>query len=115
MGKAAPAGWFPRRGEVYLAGGLGAKTRPAIVLSTDALNRFSRDVCIVPLTTVQHAEFSLRIPIPAREGGLARDSWAKCDQVCAIEKRGLIYPMLGRLSASTLRRIEDAVRTALGL
>jgi len=79
------------------------------------LNRFALDVCVVPLTTVHDAEFSLRVLLKAGESGLEHDSWAKCDQVHTVEKRALVYPPLGRLSVSTLARVEETVRTALQL
>jgi len=47
---AAPSGWHPKRGEVYL--GQLDKPRPAIVLCVDALNRFALDVVVVPVTSV---------------------------------------------------------------
>jgi len=93
----------------------GGKRRPAVVLSTDALNRFALDVCLIPVTSVYHGEFSLRVPLPAGEGGLDRDSWAKGEQVHTIEKKLLLYPPLGRLSLASLRKIEEAVRVALQL
>ena len=76
-----PSRWFPRRGEIYWLK-LDQK-RPAIVISTGALNRHALDVCIVPLTTAEHRRFSLRVLIRAVEAGLLSDSWAKCDQVTA--------------------------------
>ncbi len=109
------AGWFPRRGEILRARFPGGKLRPGIVLSGNWLNRFALDVCVVPLTTVHHREFSLRVPVRTGEGGVDRDSWAKCDQVHTIEKRALLYPPLGRLPAATMGRIEEAVRLALEL
>lgn len=110
-----PAGWFPRRGEVYRVGLPGEKVRPAAVLSTDALNRHALDVCLVAFTTVHHREFSLRIAVRRGEAGLKRDSWAKCDQVHAVEKAALLHPPLGRLARETLAQIEDAVRVTLEL
>ena len=111
----APQGWYPRRGEVYLVRLLGGKTRPALILSADLLNKYALDVCVVPLTTVQRGDFSLRIPVRPPEGGLERDSWAKGDQVHTVEKRDLLHPPLGRIAQPTLRRIEEAVRAALQL
>ncbi|HUJ96197.1 MAG TPA: type II toxin-antitoxin system PemK/MazF family toxin [Terriglobales bacterium] len=109
----APAGWYPRRGEVCLVSL--DKNRPALILSSDFLNRNALDVCVVPITSVHHGRFALRIAIPHGEGGLYRDSWAKCDQVTTLEKRDVMYPPLGRLSNATLARIEDGVRLALQL
>lgn len=105
--------WYPKRGEVYWA--RVDKMRPVIVLSVDALNRRSLDVCVVPLTSVHHREFSLRVPISASDAGLAQPSWAKCDQVTTLEKRLLQPPALGVLSRAALCTIENQVKLALGL
>ncbi len=91
------------------------KNRPALVISSDALNRRALDVCVVPITSVEHRRFSLRIPIRRGEGGLDRASWAKCDQVTTLEKSLVRYPPLGRLSDATLSQIEGAIKTALEL
>jgi mRNA interferase MazF len=109
----APLGWFPRRGEICLV--RLDKDRPALVISTDALNRHALDICVVPITSIEHRKFSLRIPLRPGEGGLQRASWAKCDQVTTLEKTLARYPPLGRLSDVTLSRIEAAIKTALDL
>jgi mRNA interferase MazF len=113
MARTPPSGWFPRRGEVYLV--RLDKDRPALVISADALNRHSLDVCVVPMTTVGRPKFSLRVQVKPGEGGLSRDSWAKCDQVTTLEKSLLLYSPLGRLTDETLRAIEQAVKLALQL
>lgn len=94
---------------------LGLKPRPVLILSTDRVNRYRRDMCVVPFTTVQRSGFTLWVPVHAPDGGLERDSWAKCDQVHTVEKRELFFPPLGRLAPITLHHIENAVRTALEL
>jgi mRNA interferase MazF len=108
-----PAGWYPRRGEVYWL--RLDKDRPALVISSDVLNRHALDVCVVPITSVHHGRFALRVAIRAGDGGLVRNSWAKCDQVTTVDKQILAYPPLGRLSTGTLRSIEHAIRLALEL
>jgi len=113
MANHAPASWFPRRGEMCLI--RLDKDRPALVISSDVLNRHARDVCVVPITSVEHRKFSLRVSIRAGEGGLDRASWAKCDQITTLEKGLVRYPPLGRVSDATISQIEDAIRTALEL
>jgi mRNA interferase MazF len=108
-----PAGWFPHRGDMCLV--RLDRDRPALVISTDALNRYALDVCVVPITSIEHRKFSLRVALRPGEGGLQRDSWAKCDQVTTLEKSLIRYPPLGRLSDATLSRIEAAIKTALEL
>jgi mRNA interferase MazF len=108
-----PAAWYPRRGEVFWL--RLDKDRPALIISSDVLNRHALDVCVVPITTVHHGRFALRVAIRKGDGGLSRESWAKCDQVTTLEKTVLRYPPLGKLSTSTLGRIEEGVRLALQL
>jgi len=109
----APPGWFPRRGEVCLFAL--DKQRPALIVSSNALNRHALDVCVVPLSTVEHRAFSLRPKLRAGDGGLERDSWAMCDQITTIEKTRAVYPPLGALSRATLDRIQQAIKQALEL
>jgi mRNA-degrading endonuclease toxin of MazEF toxin-antitoxin module len=108
-----PTGWYPRRGDVCLFDL--DKERPALVVSTDALNRFSLDVCVVPISKVEHKQFSLRPKLKAGDGGLDYDSWAKCDQVTTIPKDDAVYPGLGFLTRESLDKVEKAIRTALEL
>jgi mRNA-degrading endonuclease toxin of MazEF toxin-antitoxin module len=109
----APAGWFPRRGDAYLV--RLDKKRPALVISSDTLNRHALDVCVVPITSVEHRRFSIRVALPRGEGGLDHASWAKCDQVTTLPKSLIGYPPLGRVSEPTMARIEFAIKTALDL
>jgi mRNA interferase MazF len=109
----APAGWFPRRGEICLFAL--DKERPAVVISSNMLNRHALDVCVVPVSTVEHKAFSLRPALRAGEGGLNRDSWVKCDQVTTVEKSTAVYPPLGTLSKASLEKVEQAIRLALEL
>ena len=113
MPSRAPANWYPKRGEVYLA--QLDKPRPVVVLSVDWLNKFALDVCVIPITSIHHGEFSMRVPIRARDGGLHRNCWAKCDQVTTLEKSDLRYPALGLLSPPTFQSIQDQVKIAFGL
>jgi mRNA-degrading endonuclease toxin of MazEF toxin-antitoxin module len=109
----APPGWYPKRGEVYLV--QLDKPRPAIVLSVDPLNKFALDVCMVAATTVEHKNFSVRVPIKKGDANLNFNCWAKCDQVTTLEKSLLKYPPIGILSISALSRIEEQLRVTLGL
>ena len=110
---AAPPGWFPKRGEACLF--LLDKERPALVVSSDSLNRHSLHICVVPISTAEHKAFSLRPKLLAGEAGLDRDSWVKCDQVTTVEKQRAVYPPLGTLGSPSLQRIEQAIKRALEL
>src|SRR5271169_6261488 len=108
-----PPAWFPLRGQVFLA--KLDKQRPVLIVSSNALNRHSRDVCVVPVSTVEHKAFSLRPKLRAGEGGLTRDSWVKCDQVTTIEKELIRYPPLGAVTRGALELVEQAIKQALEL
>lgn len=110
---AHPSGWYPKRGEVCLFAL--DKERPALVISSNAINVHSLDVCVVPISTAEHKAFSLRPKLKVGEGGLRRDSWVKCDQVTTIEKSRAVYPPLGALSAGSLATVGEAVMRALEL
>jgi mRNA-degrading endonuclease toxin of MazEF toxin-antitoxin module len=108
-----PSGWYPRRGDVCLFHL--DKERPAVVISTDALNRFSQDVCVLPISKSEHKQFSLRPKLNAGQGGLDYDSWVKCDQPTTLLKEKAIYPALGFLSQECLKKVESALAVALEL
>ncbi len=108
-----PAGGYPRRGEICLVEL--DKERPALVISSDILNAHSLDVCLLPVSTVEHKAFSLRPQLKAGEGGLSHDSWVKCDQPITIEKECVIYPPLGAVAPATMQKIAVALKAALDL
>ena len=109
---AAPSGWYPKRGEVYIV--QLDKPRPAIVLSIDPINKFALDVCVVGITTVERKTFSMRVPIKKGDANLDSNCWAKCDQVTTLEKTLLRFPSIGVLSAATFARIAEQVKICLG-
>jgi mRNA-degrading endonuclease toxin of MazEF toxin-antitoxin module len=110
---AKPHGWYPRRGEVCLVAL--DKERPAVIISSDAVTRYSLDVCVIPLSKVEHQQFSLRPKLSKGEAGLNFDSWLKCDQPTTVEKNDVVFPPLGQLSAAKLALIESCIKTALHL
>ncbi|MGB7554998.1 MAG: type II toxin-antitoxin system PemK/MazF family toxin, partial [Candidatus Korobacteraceae bacterium] len=75
----------------------------------------SLDICVLPISTVQHVAFSMRVKLRASEGGLDRDSWVKCDQPTTVEKESVAFPPLGRLRSESMQMVEAAVKLALDL
>ena len=86
------------------------KTRPAIILSVDQINRARGSVIVVPLSTAPRPY----PPISVAVSSAGRPSIAKCDQIRAVDKSRLTR-RLGVLSQEELRTIETAVRQVLGL
>ncbi len=111
---AAPAA--VRRGEVWWVsldptrGSEIRKTRPAVVLTADGLNRVRRTVVVVPLSTGP----APRPPIVVATPSAGAASVAVCDQVRAVDKSRLTRQG-GQLKAADLRAVEDGVRIVLEL
>jgi mRNA interferase MazF len=113
---------WPRRGEVYLVrldpteGSEQAGTRPAVVVSRDAINKYSPVIVICPLTDAAHVPklYPSDVPIHAPEGGLAQDSVVLTGQVRAIAKSRLLK-RLGELQPETMKHIEQALKITLHL
>jgi mRNA interferase MazF len=86
------------------------KTRPAVVLSADSLNRARRTVMVVPLSTGPAPHPPIVVATPSVGDG----SVAVCDQLRAVDKARLTR-MEAVLSREDLRAIEDGVRAVLQL
>ncbi|MFQ5857309.1 MAG: type II toxin-antitoxin system PemK/MazF family toxin [Anaerolineae bacterium] len=111
-----------RRGDIYDArlspteGSEQAGTRPVVIASRNAINRFSPVVVVVPFTNAANVkrDYPSDVRVAQGEGGLTLDSVALTGQVRAIaETRLLRYR--GTLSPATMRRIDQALRITLDL
>jgi mRNA interferase MazF len=106
----------PRRGSIWWVnldptqGAEIRKSRPAVVLSSDGLNRARRTVVVVPLSTGPPPRPPLVVAVPSAGDG----SVAVCDQIRAVDRTRL-RRQAGNLTREDLRRVEDGVRAALAL
>jgi mRNA interferase MazF len=106
----------PRRGDVYwvaLDPAVGTeirKTRPAVVISNDSCNRYGARVVVLPVTSNVSSHYPGEAMIRLR-GKQAR---VLGDQIRSIDKTRL-QAKLGRLTASELRDVEDAMLVTLGV
>lgn len=111
---------FPQKGEVWMIKipdqpDDAHQPRPAIVLSRDVRNQFATDIMIVPLFGEASGYSDSYVTIGVHEGGLTKESTAKCDQVTTISKKLLGKgPLGGRIDATLMRQIHHAVRRAMG-
>ncbi|CAN5264656.1 type II toxin-antitoxin system toxin endoribonuclease MazF9 [soil metagenome] len=114
-----------RRGDVRLVdlepvrGSEANKRRPAVVVSNDRANaaaaRLGRGVVtVVPVTSNVARVFPFQVLLTAELTGLRVDSKAHAEQVrsVSIERLG---PVLGRLPASTVAAVDEALRLHLAL
>lgn len=86
----------PRRGEIWLVdfgepvGREQAGMRPAVVVSTDALNEGPAGVILViPLTSTRRGLPS-HVEIESGESGLDNPSYAKCEDVKSVSEERLV-------------------------
>ena len=107
-----------KRGEIWWVdldptrGGEIQKTRPAAILTVDALNRARRTVVVVPLSTSATPRPPIVVSVPS--AGENAGSVAVCDQVRAVDKTRLVR-RTGALSEADLLVISSGVRQVLGL
>ena len=99
-----------RRGEVWWA--RVDKRRPVVLLSRAEAYEVRAMVIVAPATTTDRG-FSLEVKL-GRAEGLPRSCVVNCDWLVTIPKADLIE-RAGTLSDDKLRRVDEALRFALGL
>ncbi len=108
----------PRRGHLYwvrIPDEPGGKRRPALVLSPDIRNQLASDVIVVPVSSVLR-ESPTHVRLRIREGGLARASVVKCEQITTLRRDRLgMRPLGGPLSSSRMLEVEKAVLRSIGV
>ena len=112
---------MPARGEIWLAdlnprrGTEPGKTRPVLIVQAPALlNAGHPSTIVVPMTTnLVDDAMPLRVRVPA--AGRRRESDIMVDQIRAIDNRRLVKGPFGRLSATLMERVGDALAQVIGL
>ena len=121
IGRDSP-GVGPRRGDIHfvdfpdVGGHVLRGPHPGVVIQSDRM-RGSSTVVVVPMTSAARAaEFQppFLASVAAREAGLPRDGWVKCDQPFTIPAV-LLGPRAGRLNPEALDRVDAALRFVLNL
>ena len=72
-----------------VGGSIQSGTRPVVIVSNDAANRFSPVITAVPLTSNLH-KTALPTHVLLRERGLTSPSLALCEQILSMDKSCLI-------------------------
>ncbi len=113
------------RGEIRLVhldpvrAGEAAKTRPAVVVSNDALNATTMSlqrgiVTVVPITSNVKTVYPFQVKLSRGESGLRVDSKAQAEQIRSVAV-SRIGDKIGRLSAESQERLDVALRLHLQL
>jgi mRNA-degrading endonuclease toxin of MazEF toxin-antitoxin module len=111
------------RGEIYLmdlaprSGAEQMGRRPGVIVSNDAFsdNPRWRSVTIVPLTSAERWQTPSPTTIQFHLGecNLPRASAALVHQVTTLDKRKIVGPPIGRLSADKLEALREALSNYL--
>jgi mRNA interferase MazF len=112
-----------RRGEVYFLDfnpSLGREQsgrRPAVVFSSDLLNDKRLVVLVVPGTSGNNItnDYPTNVRVPAGEANLPNETVFLTFQMRAVDHSRFTDPPVGRLSAATLGRLEQAAAVSLGM
>lgn len=99
------------RGDVYEVE-LGTGRRPAVIVTRDRAIPLLGNVTVVEVTrTIRELATEVRL---GPEHGLLDDCVANCDNLSTLPKHGLLV-YRGSLGPEAIRRLDDALRIALGL
>ena len=121
----APAVVGPRRADIHLvdfpeiAGNVISGPHPAVIVSSDRLNRSSSTVLVCPMTSrIKHDPAAYLPPYlvaaTARTSGLGRDGYVKVDQVF-VRPIAALGPRIGRLNPETVEQLDGALRFVLAI
>jgi mRNA interferase MazF len=110
------------RGQVVLfdwpyTDGMGSKMRPAVVVQADYLHGILDDTILVQITTTRHGIPGTEVELdPAVEtaSGLLHLSYTFCPNITTADP-AFIDSTIGVLSDQAMRKIEDRLKTTLGI
>jgi len=110
-----------RRGEVLLVdlepvkGSEQGKTRPCLVIQNDVGNRASPTTIVASITSKIEREYPFMVHVARGDGGLPKDSTVLCNQLRTISVDERVIKKLGSLKQETMEKVDEALKTSLGL
>lgn len=111
-----------RRGDIFLVnlepvfGSEQGKIRPCLVVQNDTSNEHSPNTIIVPFTSsLPEKDYPTVIIVNPSESELEKTSAILCSQLRTISIEDRILKKLGILKPSTMKKVDDALRTSLAL
>ncbi len=106
------------RGEIWLTNfnpGFGTelhKNRPALVISSNEINKHHLRVIVIPISTKNYSGLSV-VTVASKGSGLDKESVILPAEIRAVDKVRLIKK-LGKISRSKLREVEEVLKLVLG-
>jgi mRNA interferase MazF len=91
-----------------------AGTRPTLVVSVDGFNSGGGELVVVVPITSRIKRVRTQVEVLPPEGGLKVPSRIKCEDARSISHERLLQ-LMGVVSNTTLRAVEDRLRWILGL
>ncbi len=94
------------------------KIRPCIIVTNDVYNKKVPVIQVVPITAWSQKKARIRTNVeirPRKGNGLTKRSIADCLQTRPIDHRERLVKQRGKLSASKLEEIDEALKTVFEL
>ena len=107
-----------RKGDVYFAnlnGGIGSEQhgiRPVVIIQNDVGNNYSPTVIVAAITSREKKALPTHVKI--RMEKLPGESTVLLEQIRTIDKSRL-FSFIGTFDNETIERINDAIKTSLGI
>ncbi len=105
--------WFANLGPTLASGT--ARRRPVLVVSTDANNRASATITILPVTSKVERVYPFEVALTKGAGGLSRPSKVQAQQVRTISRERISGKRIGALTPADMVRMNAALRLHLSL
>ena len=110
-----------RRGDIFIAdldpvvGSEQGGVRPVVIVQNNRGNHFSPTVICAAMTSrTGKSDLPTHVWVSAHDSGLRSESIVLCEQLRPLEKRRL-RERAGQIAGLALRRVDAALRAALGL
>jgi len=111
------------RGEIYFVnlnpvqGREQSGQRPVLVISSDVINQLPLVITVMVGTKGENIakDYPTNIRIPAHEGGLPMETVFLGFQIRSLDHSRFSSPVIGKLSDTRMKQIDDVLRYCLGL
>ena len=110
-----------KRGDVILTdlepikGSEQGKTRPCLVIQNDLGNMASPTTIVAAITSKTEREYPFTVFVQKGEGNIPNDSLILCNHLRTISKEHRIIKKSGALEETTMKKVDDALKTSLAL